>query len=406
MRHCFRLATAAVLLLVAHPPAQAQGTPAAETRQSPDAAKLFTKGSLWSGTNYQLRPTKITSKPNAIALIVTDRDGDNFKGELLLDGKRLRNVVGTVAGEKIEWAAAPGQAKPGHFNVGTINGKRIDIKYFKTKGDTTEDGSLTLELATPLADLLTTGSVWRGGEQQTPTRYVPIGLVITERTGDTFRADMIFNGKVHRKLEGKIEKDDISWWGVKGQPKPGSLHAGKIVGGSITGTFTINPDGSGEKLAFNFERVAQVAGNTPSRVDPNWNPWNFEGKFAANPNRQQQAAGKIVAAVLFHALVEEVWKSDPSFLNLVIFTSARNARDNAIDGALRDLAPNLSGRQILDIRLLITRTAEGRLDIRNLQERAAKDRLIADLREINPDLADAAVLADFLYIVHQATSRR
>ncbi len=407
MRHYFGAVTAALLLLVVRIPAQGQATiPPAETRQSQDPAKLFTKGSLWTGTNYQVRPTKITSKPNAIALIITERDGNNFKAEMLGSGKHMRIVVGSVAGEKIEWSGAPGQAKPGHYNVGAINGKRIEIKYFKTKGDPVEYGSLTLELATPLTDLLTEGSVWRGGEQQTSTRYVPIEIVITNRTGDTFTANMIFGGKVHRRLEGKIEKDDISWWGAKDEKKPGSLHAGKISGGSITGTFTINPDGMGEKLAFNFERVAQVAGNPLNQIDPNWNPWNFEGKFAANPNRQQQAAGKIVFAVLAHKAAEQAAQSDPNIVNFLLLKSLLAARDGAIDGALRDLAPNLTARQAGDVRELIVAAAEGSLDIRNLDAQAAKQRLVADLRGINPDLAEAAAFVDFLYLVHRATNRR
>jgi formylglycine-generating enzyme required for sulfatase activity/predicted Ser/Thr protein kinase len=112
----------------------------------PDAkAHLLLKGSVWQGTAIQGRPKQVTQGP--FEVIITERIGQKFTGEMLWKGKHLRNIEGSVMNGVINWYGAPGEPNKGHYNVGTINDKQIEVKFYKTEklieaGD--EDGTLTL----------------------------------------------------------------------------------------------------------------------------------------------------------------------------------------------------------------------------------------------------------------------
>jgi hypothetical protein len=75
---------------------------------------------------------------------VLERDGNSFRADLWNVNHHQRFVVGNVREGKIEWNGAPGETDRGDYNVGTINGKRIDIKYYRSKGDTEADGTFYL----------------------------------------------------------------------------------------------------------------------------------------------------------------------------------------------------------------------------------------------------------------------
>jgi hypothetical protein len=81
-------------------------------------------------------------------------------------------------------------------------------------------------------------------------------------------------------------------------------------------------------------------------------------------------------------------------------------RNAAIESALGDLFPRLNARQRRDIRLLISDAIDGRLNLFNQNQQNAKQRLINDLRGIDPNLADAAILADFIYWLHETAQMR
>ena len=117
-------------------------TPGAFGQGQNASGELLVKDSVWSGPCMNLIPKADFN----VAITVTERNGENFTADLRINGKHQRNIAGTVNGEKIEWRGAPGDPKPGHYNVGTIHGKRMDLKYYKTKGDTEVVGQFYLEL--------------------------------------------------------------------------------------------------------------------------------------------------------------------------------------------------------------------------------------------------------------------
>lgn len=260
-------------------PAAAQAP--AQASQSPTTAEWLAKGSSWWGKSYQVKPTK--TAPQSISLIILDRNGNDFRADMLWNGRHLRYVAGKVDGDRIEWSAAPGERNQGHFNAGTIKGKRIDIKYFKTKDTPVEDGTLILE-------------------------FQPVNAI---------------------RLSG-------------------------------------------------------------------------DGR-----ERLQNAALKIGGAALAHAAaVQAANQGDNDAFTVAFVVVALSARNVAIESALRDLFPRLSGRQSGDVRLLVTRAIEDGLSRTNRDEQAAKQRLINDLRQIDPEFADVAQAADFIYAIYQACRGR
>jgi hypothetical protein len=123
------------------------------------------------------------------------------------------------------------------------------------------------------------------------------------------------------------------------------------------------------------------------------------------PTQQQlqQAGGKVIIAALAHAAARDL-AQQPNAGPRDAFAEqiALAVRNAAIDSALGDLFPRLNTHRRRDIRLLISDAIDGRLNLFNQHQQKAKQRLIKDLRTIDPNLAEAAALAEFIYGVHQA----
>jgi hypothetical protein len=132
------------------------------------------------------------------------------------------------------------------------------------------------------------------------------------------------------------------------------------------------------------------------------------------PPQIQNAAGKIGLAVLADLAARKILEDTLANPNANPFEKdlargaakiAREARDALIQSALRDLFPRLTPRQAGDIQFLISQAADGRLNIANLNQQEAKQRLINDLRAISPDLANAAAVADLIFAIYQGSRR-
>jgi hypothetical protein len=150
--------------------------------------------------------------------------------------------------------------------------------------------------------------------------------------------------------------------------------------------------------------VAQGGGNPDQFAPQLWGP-----QPAANGPTQaqlQNATAKIIIAVIAHeAARRQLQKANPDFGDILAETLARKIRDVAIESATRDLFPGLTQRQSRDVQSLVSSALDGRLNLGNGDAQAAKQRLVNDLRANNPDMANAAVIADFIYAIYQAKQR-
>lgn len=99
--------------------------------QEPGSSVLFTTGSIWQSGTVQLK--------------VKSRTGNEFTGQLLMGGRLLRNLVGTIIEGNITWEGARGESRPGVKNVGTINDKTIEMRYPLGSDQSKLDGYLKLE---------------------------------------------------------------------------------------------------------------------------------------------------------------------------------------------------------------------------------------------------------------------
>jgi hypothetical protein len=125
----------------------------------------------------------------------------------------------------------------------------------------------------------------------------------------------------------------------------------------------------------------------------------------AGPTAQQQqaAVAKIIVAALAHAAADKVVKdagNNANFLQIAAVVTALEVRNAAVRSALTDLFPRLTATQATGIQGLITGGIEGRLNYFN------KNQVIADLRRIDANLGDLAVVADFTYSVYLASRKR
>lgn len=121
--------------------------------------------------------------------------------------------------------------------------------------------------------------------------------------------------------------------------------------------------------------------------------------------RMAQAAIKIGAAALTHKIARDAAARPGAGLAEILAEQiARTVRDAAIESALADLFPRLTDRQARDVQRLISSYLDG-LRILDGSAQRAKQRLIDDLRTIDANLADIAVIADFLYITSQRRPR-
>ncbi len=130
-------------------------------------------------------------------------------------------------------------------------------------------------------------------------------------------------------------------------------------------------------------------------------------RLATAPRQEQmgQAVTKIGVALAAYLAATKLMQKNPDDRAALIGAGlALRGRDAAIESALADLFPSLSPRQAGDIQKLATSILEGKRTL-DPDAQKAKDRLIADLRTANPDLAEAAMIADFVFTLSQLPRR-
>jgi len=148
-----------------------------------------------------------------------------------------------------------------------------------------------------------------------------------------------------------------------------------------------------------------LGGGTTNNGNTGGGDPNFFGINTNNtgPTRAQMdaAVGNIIGAVIAHLVADEAVKRNPdSFFAQAAAGVALGVRDNAVREATRNLFPRLTPRQTGDVSLLITNALDGRLNLFGATQEAAKGRLINDLRTIDNTMADVAMVADFIYLLH------
>lgn len=132
----------------------------------------------------------------------------------------------------------------------------------------------------------------------------------------------------------------------------------------------------------------------------------FRGGNGPTQQQMENGAVKIVLACVAHAIAKQAAEApNAGFAEFLALQLAINVRDQAIRSALNDLFPGLSPRQSSDLQRLISPATDGRLNLNNLDQQQAKQRLAADLRAIDPNLANVAVIADFIFTIHQMQQR-
>ena len=139
------------------------------------------------------------------------------------------------------------------------------------------------------------------------------------------------------------------------------------------------------------------APRNPGMADPAPTP---RGSSDARDEQIATAFLKAVAALAVNAVA-----SDPSNSDLQRF-AARELRNAVVASALRDAFPDLSQRQAKDVAYFIGAELDGKLNAGNVAVHFTKQYAMDQLRAIDPNLADVAQLADFLYRLHGAVSAR
>jgi hypothetical protein len=133
---------------------------------------------------------------------------------------------------------------------------------------------------------------------------------------------------------------------------------------------------------------------------------------AAGPSKEaaQRAVGKIIVAALANAAAKAKMAKPKNLGEAlgqeVLRQAALRVRDAAIEGALKDVFPTRTAREIQAARLVISLELDGKLTLRNLDRARAKEDLLAELRRYDAGAGSAAEVADFIYDVVQAHRRR
>ena len=112
----------------------------------------FVVGSVWQGTEKVTKPSPQTTNWK---LIVTSRDGESFKADLVwLDQSAtqvFRRIEGTLKADgSMVWHGAAGERRPGHPHAGTLKGDQIDARISgNLAGTAAAEGTLTLKRIEP-----------------------------------------------------------------------------------------------------------------------------------------------------------------------------------------------------------------------------------------------------------------
>jgi hypothetical protein len=119
---------------------------------------------------------------------------------------------------------------------------------------------------------------------------------------------------------------------------------------------------------------------------------------AAGPSDEDVA--KAVLKALGALVAHEASKPQPGdkFEDMLARAVSRGARDLLIESAVGDLMPGSAPVEIAAVRNLAIQALDGRLP-RN------RDRVLAELRRINPDMAQKVEMTEFLIQLSQAVER-
>jgi hypothetical protein len=101
------------------------------------------------------------------------------------------------------------------------------------------------------ADRFAQGSVWRS----TNNRGGPLEVIVLERDGDNFRAEMRGNGRHLRNIEGTVANGKITWQGAAGESNPGGYNVGVIKDNSIQVRWFSSPNSTVPRGAFTLTLV-------------------------------------------------------------------------------------------------------------------------------------------------------
>jgi hypothetical protein len=115
----------------------------------------------------------------------------------------------------------------------------------------------------PGTDLFAKGSVWRGTTTgATPSAAAQnIEIVISERDGEKFKAEMRYLGRHLRDIVGTAAEGKIQWSGAPGQKKPGVLNVGTVTDTRIDAHFTLTGPGGRDQEGTVILRFAGVEKN-------------------------------------------------------------------------------------------------------------------------------------------------
>jgi hypothetical protein len=256
---------------------------------------------------------------------------------------------------------------------------------------------------------LATGN--RASAQATGVKAAPIAFKNTTDTILTIEAETITNrfGLV-TPITGvwTLKPGEYSWLADSNNAK---IHATRFeyrvkTPGKVSYWYCVShgPDAHGYfTVVFSRDNLRTHRGEKVVALRPAFPP----PQNGPTKEQLQNAGGKIVVAAVAHATARELAaKPNAGFAEKLAESFALGLRDAAIEGAVGDLFPRLSPGQRRDVQFLISDAVDGRLKLFNLNQQAAKQRLIQDLRAIDPDMADVAVIADFIYFVHQAWQQR
>jgi hypothetical protein len=120
------------------------------------------------------------------------------------------------------------------------------------------------------------------------------------------------------------------------------------------------------------------------------------GKTSPTDEDVGKAVIKAFGALALHELAKP--QRDDGIGEAIARAAARASRDKLIESAVQDLSPTSKPVERAAVRNLVILALDGQLD-------RDRDRVLAQLRRANPDMADAVEVTEFLIRLAQAIDR-
>ena len=149
-------------------------------------------------------------------------------------------------------------------------------------------------------------------------------------------------------------------------------------------------------LATPLTLLGLLSFTTTTQARPVFTPQNVGVKTSPTQDDIAKAVLKALGALALHEASKP--QPDDGIVETIARGVARQGRDDLIDSALQDLSPRSKAVERAAVRGLVVLSLDGKLD-RN------RDRVLAQLRRTNPDMADAVEVAEFLIQLSQAIDR-